>query len=275
METFRKGLLDATRSLVPADIICKNASIFNPFTCAWEKGTLAIREGIVLGIGDYSGKIVHDFTGMYIIPGLIDAHVHIESSLVTPREYARLVALHGTTTVVADPHEIANVAGTAGLEFMLAEREGAAADIRYLLPSCVPATPMETGGATLDASDLRPFIAREGILGLGEMMNVPGVLAGDPGIGEKLALSPVRDGHAPLLHGKDLNAYILAGLQSDHECTTLAEAQEKLERGMYIFIREGSTERNIAALIPLVNPATVSRCCFATDDCHADLLDGT
>ena len=156
--------------------------------------------------------------------------------------------------------------------FMLAEREGAATDIRYLLPSCVPATPMEAGGATLDAADLRPFIEREGVLGLGEMMNVPGVLAGDPGIGEKLALSPVRDGHAPLLSGKDLNAYILAGLQSDHECTTLAEAQEKLERGMYIFIREGSTERNIAALIPLVNPATVSRCCFATDDCHADLL---
>jgi adenine deaminase len=272
METFRKGLIDATRGLVPADVICTHASIFNPFTCSWEKGTLAIKDGTILGIGDYAGKTVHDFTGLYMIPGLIDAHVHIESSLLTPREYARLVALHGTTTVVADPHEIANVAGSAGLEFMLAEREGAAADIRYLLPSCVPATPQETGGATLDASDLRPFIAREGILGLGEMMNVPGVLTGDPGIGEKLALSPVRDGHAPLLRGKDLNAYILAGLQSDHECTNLAEAEEKLERGMYIFIREGSTERNIAALIPLVNPATVSRCCFATDDCHTDLL---
>jgi adenine deaminase len=215
---------------------------------------------------------VYDFTGLYIVPGLIDAHVHIESSLVTPREYARLVVLHGTTTVVADPHEIANVAGTAGLLFMLAEREGAATDIRYLLPSCVPATPTETGGATLDAADLRPFIEREGVLGLAEMMNVPGVLAGDPGIGEKLALATVRDGHAPQLLGKDLNAYLLAGLQSDHECTALAEAQEKLERGMYIFIREGSTERNIAALIPLVNPATVSRCCFATDDCHAGLL---
>ena len=272
METFKKDLLDAARGLVPADIICKNASIFNPFTCSWETGTLAIKNGIVLGIGDYAGKAVYDFKGLYIVPGLIDAHVHIESSLVTPREYARLVALHGTTTVVADPHEIANVAGTAGLEFMLAEREGAAADIRYLLPSCVPATPMEAGGATLDAADLRLFIGKEGILGLGEMMNVPGVLAGDPGIGEKIALSPVRDGHAPFLSGKDLNTYILAGLQSDHECTTLAEAQEKLARGMYIFIREGSIERNIAALIPLVSPATVSRCCFATDDCHADLL---
>ena len=272
METFRKDLLDAARGLVPADIICKNASIFNPFTCSFETGTLAIKDGIVLGIGNYTGKTVHDFNGLYIVPGLIDAHVHIESSLLTPREYARLVALHGTTTVIADPHEIANVAGAAGLLFMLHEREGAAADIRYLLPSCVPATPMETGGATLDATDLRPFIEREGVLGLAEMMNVPGVLAGDPGIGEKLALATIRDGHAPQLSGKDLNAYIVAGLQSDHECTTLAEAQEKLERGMYIFIREGSTERNIAALIPLVNPATVSRCCFATDDCHAGLL---
>ncbi len=272
METFRKDLLDAARGLVPADIICKNGSIFNPFTCSWEGGTLAIKNGIVLGIGEYSGKTVYDFRGLYIVPGLIDAHVHIESSLLTPREYTRLVASHGTTTIVADPHEIANVAGTAGLEFMLAEREGAAADIRYLLPSCVPATPAEVGGATLDAADLRPFMGRDGILGLGEMMNVPGVLAGDDGIGQKLALSMVRDGHAPILAGRDLNAYILAGLQSDHECTTLAEAQEKLERGMYIFIREGSTERNIAALIPLVNPATVSRCCFATDDCHADLL---
>jgi adenine deaminase len=272
MKMERIDLLDAARGLVPADIICKNAGVFNPFTCSWETGTLAVKDGIVLGIGDYAAKSVYDFQGQYIVPGLIDAHVHIESSLLTPREYARLVALHGTTTVVADPHEIANVAGSAGLEFMLAEREGAAADILYMLPSCVPATPTEAGGATLDAAALGPFIGREGVLGLAEMMNVPGVLAGEPNIREKLALSPVRDGHAPLLSGKDLNAYILAGLQSDHECTTLAEAQEKLERGMYIFIREGSTERNIAELIPLVNPATVSRCCFATDDCHADLL---
>ncbi len=272
MNAFRKDLLDAGRGLAPADVVCKNGRIFNPFTCSWDTGTLAIKDGIVLGIGDYAGKKVLDFTGKYIVPGLIDAHVHIESSLLTPREYARLVALHGTTTVVADPHEIANVAGTAGIEYMLAEREGAAADILFMLPSCVPATPMETGGAVLDPADLRPFTGNQGILGLGEMMNVPGVLAGDPVIGEKLALSPLRDGHAPLLSGKDLNAYILAGLQSDHECTALSEAREKLERGMYLFIREGSTEQNIAALIPVVTPASVSRCSFATDDCHADLL---
>jgi adenine deaminase len=272
MDTFRKNLIDAARGISPADAVFKNARIFNPFTLSWDEGTLAIKDGIVLGNGDYPAKKVYDLKGSFIVPGLIDAHVHIESSLLFPREYARLVACHGTTTVVADPHEIANVAGAGGLDFMLAEREGAAADILYLLPSCVPATPTETGGAVLDAADLRPYIGREGVLGIAEMMNVPGVLAADPEIGKKLSLSSVRDGHAPGLSGKDLNAYILAGLQSDHECTHLPEAQEKLERGMYIFIREGSTERNIRDLIPLVSPAVVSRCCFATDDCHADIL---
>jgi adenine deaminase len=272
METFKKDLIDAARGLSPADSVFKNAAVFNPFTLSWDEGTLAIKDGVILGIGDYRGKKEYNLRGSSIIPGLIDAHVHIESSLLSPREYARLVVFHGTTTVIADPHEIANVAGAAGLEFMLAEREGAALDILYLLPSCVPATATETGGAVLDDGDLRQFITREGVLGIAEMMNVPGVLNSDPAIGAKLGLSPLRDGHAPLLSGKDLNAYILAGLQSDHECTGLAEAREKLSRGMYIFIREGSTEQNIRELIPLVNPATVSRCSFATDDCHVDLL---
>src|SRR5512136_1235641 len=194
METKRTDLLEAARGLVPADIICKNAGIFNPFTCSWEQGTLAIKDGIVLGIGDYAGKAIYDFRGLYIVPGLIDAHVHIESSLLTPREYARLVALHGTTTVIADPHEIANVAGQQGIDFMLAERPGACIDIRYLLPSCVPATLNDTGGARLDARDLGRFIGCDGILGLGEMMNVPGVLSADPVIGEKLRLFSLRDG---------------------------------------------------------------------------------
>ncbi|MDD1676954.1 MAG: amidohydrolase family protein, partial [Methanomicrobiales archaeon] len=173
---------------------------------------------------------------------------------------------------IADPHEIANVAGAGGIGFMLAERPGACIDIRYLLPSCVPATPLDEGGATLDARDLERFIGCDGIQGLGEMMNVPGVLAADPAIREKLRLSPLREGHAPLLTGHDLNAYILAGLQSDHECTVREEAEEKLRAGMYIYIREGSTERNIADLIGLVTPKTVARCCFASDDCHADIL---
>jgi adenine deaminase len=272
METFSKDMLDAARGLKPADAVFKNAIIFNPFTCDWEHGTLAVKNGLVLGIGTYTGKMEYDFQDSYIVPGLIDAHVHIESSLLVPREYARLVALHGTTTVMADPHEIANVAGTRGIDFMLDERQGAVIDILYLLPSCVPATPLSTGGAVLDGRDLMQFVGRKGILGLAEMMNVPGVLAADPGIGEKLRLFSLRDGHAPLLTGNDLNAYILAGMQSDHECTRLAEAEEKLRRGMYIFIREGSTECNIADLIGMVTPGNVSRCCFASDDCHADTL---
>ena len=265
-------MIDGARGLEPADMIFENASIFNPFTCSWDEGTFAVKNGIVLGIGDYTGKTVKDCTGQYIVPGLIDAHVHIESSLLTPPEYARLVASHGTTTVIADPHEIANVAGISGLDYMLASRENTVIDILFMLPSCVPATPADVGGAVLDATDLRRYIGHEGVLGLGEMMNVPGVLGGDPGIARKIALSGIRDGHAPGLSGKDLNAYVLAGLQSDHECTMLAEAEEKLKKGMYIFIREGSTEQNIEALIPLVSATTVPRCCFATDDCHPDLL---
>jgi adenine deaminase len=272
MEPEKNDMIAAARGTLPADLVIRNAKIFNPFTGSWDEGDLAVKDRHILGIGEYTGTAELDLAGKYIIPGLIDSHVHIESSLLTPREYARLVARHGTTTVIADPHEIANVAGTRGLEFMLREREGAAIDIRYMLPSCVPATPLDVGGATLTSRDLERFAGREGIAGLGEMMNFPGVLAGDPEVLAKIALCPVRDGHAPFLSGNDLNAYILTGLQSDHECTTRAEAEEKLKKGMYIYIREGSTERNIEELAPLVTPLTVSRCCFATDDCHTDLL---
>jgi len=272
MDLFTRDFLDAARGIVPADAVFSGADIFNPFTCSWERGSLAVKNGRVLGTGDYTGKTEYDFSGAYIVPGLIDAHVHIESSLIRPGEYARLVAIHGTSTVIADPHEIANVAGVEGIRFMLEERRNLPVDIRYLLPSCVPATPADAGGAILEAVDLAPFVSDPGILGLAEMMNVPGVLNGDSGIRDKLALSKIRDGHAPLLTGKDLNAYILAGLQSDHECTSRAEADEKLRKGMYIYIREGSTEHNIEELIQVVTSTTVSRCCFATDDCHADLL---
>jgi adenine deaminase len=268
----QKTLIDAARGITPADAVFKNASIFNSFTCSWDEMTIAVKDGMILGTGDYRGKQEYNVSGKYLVPGLIDAHVHIESSLVTPHEYSLLVAQHGTATVIADPHEIANVAGGAGIEFMLSQRKGLPVDIRYMLPSCVPATPLDIGGSTLDAVDLARFKDREGVLGLGEMMNVPGVLAGDPDLFKKLGIFPLSDGHAPALSGKDLNAYILAGLQSDHECSHLAEAEEKIRNGMYVYLREGSTERNIEALAPLVTPHTVSRCCFSTDDCHADML---
>ena len=272
MNLFSRGMIDAARGLTPADTVYRNAEVFDPFTCSWEKGDLAVKDGFVLGIGDYSGRTEVELDGTYMVPGLIDAHVHIESSLLIPKEYARLVAVHGTTTVIADPHEIANVSGKEGIRYMLGEREGACTDILYMLPSCVPATPADTGGASLDAGALSGFVGCEGVLGLGEMMNVPGVLAADGEIGRKLELAAIRDGHAPHIAGRDLNAYVLAGLQSDHECTTLAEAREKLRRGMYLYIREGSTERNIAGLVDAVTPETAARCCFATDDRHADAL---
>ena len=272
MKSFQKDLIDAARGITPADAVFNNASIFNPFTCSWDERTLAVKDGIILGTGDYQGKKEYNVSGKYIVPGLIDAHVHIESSLLIPRQYSRLVAQHGTATVIADPHEIANAAGGAGIEFMLSQRKGLPVDIRYMLPSCVPATPLDMGGSALDAADLARFKDRDGVLGLGEMMNVPGVLAGDPDLFKKLDIFSLRDGHAPALSGKDLNAYIIAGLQSDHECTQLAEAEEKIRNGMYVYLREGSTERNIEALAPLVTPLTVSRCCFSTDDCHADML---
>ena len=272
MPEQKDRLIDAARGLVKADVVYSNTELFNPFTCEWERGSLAVTNGLVVGIGDYRGLIEHDMGGARIVPGLIDAHVHIESSLVTPGEYARLVSSRGTTTVIADPHEIANVAGIDGIEFMLRETNDLPVDIFYMLPSCVPATPLDQGGAVLSAKDLRHFIGRTNVLGIGEVMNVPGVLAHDHQLLEKIALSGIVDGHAPLLSGTDLNAYVLAGMQSDHECTRVDEAEEKLRRGMYIFLRQGSTERNISDLAGIVNACTAPRCCFATDDCHADML---
>jgi adenine deaminase len=272
MAKRKDRLIDAARGLVRADAVFSNAEIFNPFSCEWKRENFAITDGIIVGFGKYQGLEEHDMRGARIVPGLIDSHVHIESSLLTPAEYARLTSLRGTTSVIADPHEIANVAGVGGIEFMLREAQNLPVDIFYMLPSCVPATPMDKGGAALSADDLRPFIGRTNVIGIGEVMNVPGVLAHDHPLFDKIALSRLVDGHAPMLSGADLNAYVLAGMQSDHECTGIAEAGEKLKRGMYIFLRQGSTEQNIADLAGIVTACTAPRCCFATDDCHADML---
>jgi len=256
----------------PADTVFSGCTLFNPLDCSWVKTSFAVTDGVVVGTGDYQGVNIHDLHGARVIPGLIDAHVHVESSLLVPAEYARAVLPHGTTTVIADPHEIANVAGVRGIEYILEEASSSPIDFLFMLPSCVPATPEDPGGAVVSATDLLPFIGASGVLGLGEMMNVPGVLAGDGGVKEKISLCRIRDGHAPGLSGKPLNAYILSGLQSDHECTTLAEAREKLRKGMFIMVREGSTEKNLHDVLPLVTPCSVGRCSFATDDRHADLL---
>lgn len=258
----------------PADTVFSNCSLFNPFDCSWEETSFAVTDGIIAGLGGYGGVEEEGLRGARVVPGLIDAHVHIESSLLVPTEFARAVLPHGTTTVIADPHEIANVAGVRGIEYLLEEASRSPLEILFMLPSCVPSTPDDPGGAILSASDLQPFIGRKGILGLGEVMNVPGVISGDDEVRRKISLCRIRDGHAPGLSGRPLNAYILSGLQSDHECSTLEEALEKLRKGMFIMLREGSTETNLRELLPLVTPCTVGRCSFATDDRHADLLAG-
>jgi len=256
----------------PADHVFSNATIFNPFDCTWEEGDIAVCDGVVVGIGSYRGYVETDLRGAEVVPGLIDAHVHIESSLLTPCEFGRVVLPRGVTTVIADPHEIANVAGLEGIEFMLREARHTPLDILLMVPSCVPATPRDTGGAILSSDEIAAFRGREGVIGLGEMMNVPGVLECDPDVWKKLSLFSPVDGHAPGLRGKLLNAYILAGIDSDHESIGLDEAREKLRRGMYIMIREGAAARNLSDLVPLLTTGGKTRCCFATDDRPADML---
>jgi len=270
----RMDCIGSALGLEPADVLFTNACLYDPFSCDWIETDIAIEKGWIVGCGEgYRGNATHDLRGARVIPGLIDAHAHIESSLLVPSEYARVVASHGTTTVIADPHEIANVCGAEGIEYMLREREGLPVDILLMLPSCVPATPRDIGGAILSAHELQVFATRNGVIGLGEVMDVPGVLGKDPGLWEKMALFSLKDGHAPLLSGRELNAYVCAGIQSDHECTGLDEAREKLARGMYVFIREGTAGQNLQALLPLAGPFTAPRLAYATDDRHADALE--
>lgn len=265
-------LIEVARGIHPAELVVKNARVFNPFTSEWEETGFAVHQGRIAGIGEYQGLRELDARNHFVLPGFIDAHVHIESSLLTPSEYGRLVLTHGTTTVIADPHEIANVCGKAGIDYMIKARTHSPLDICYTAPSCVPATPLDESAENLESDKLRPYIESGGFIGLSEMMNVPGVLNEAPEVLAKLALSDIRDGHAPFLTGPDLQAYIAAGIQSDHETITEPEGREKIRRGMYLFIREGSTEQNLRDLLPIVNRKTVPRCSFCTDDRHVDLL---
>ncbi|HDQ08403.1 MAG TPA: adenine deaminase [Methanoculleus sp.] len=268
-----RSLINTALGQEAGDIFFTNATLFNPFSCEWEENvSFVVKDGYIAGFGDYSAGSTVSLHAKKIIPGLIDGHVHIESSLLTPVEYGRAVLPRGTTTVIADPHEIANVAGTDGIRYMLGERLHTPLDILYMLPSCVPATPLETAGAELGAAELAPFVGKEGIIGLAEMMDVPGVLSGDDEVWKKIGLCPLVDGHCPQQSGPSLCAYILSGIQSDHECTGHEEALEKLRRGMYVMIREGSTERNLISLLPLLSACRISRVMFATDDRHADML---
>jgi len=252
------------------DLLIKNGMVVDVFSGEIEKRDVAVFEGVIVGFGDYRAREIIDVKGDFLCPGFIDGHVHIESSMVTIPEFARAVIPNGTTSVVIDPHEIANVLGREGIRFMAKSAKGVPLNVFIMIPSCVPATHMETSGATLKAADLGPLLKEPWAIGLAEMMNFPGVIFRDPEVLKKIEIAKGKriDGHAPMLSGKGLYAYLTAGIRSDHECTTGKEAKEKLKNGMWIMIREGTTARNLRSLIPLVHPKNSRRFFFVTDDRH-------
>lgn len=271
-ETLKKKLIDVAAGRDKAELVFKNVKYLNVFTNRFVTADVAITSGYVAGIGDYNGENEIDCTGRYLVPGFIDSHIHLESSIVSPKTFSRVVSAHGTTAVVTDPHEITNVLGTDGIEYMLKATENLPIDVFFVISSCVPASPFDENGAVINHLDTEKYMDNPRVLGLAEMMNFPGTVGGDGEI-IKMILSAensgkVTDGHAPGLGGKSLNAYAAAGVMSDHECTTAEEALEKLSLGQYIMIRQGTAGRNLEALVPLLNGDTYTRCLFATDDKH-------
>ncbi|MDR4077361.1 MAG: adenine deaminase [Ruminococcus sp.] len=262
-----------------ADLVLKNAKYLNVFSNEFLCGDIAVANGLIAGVGKYDGKIEIDVSGKLVLPGFIDAHIHLESSMVTPAEFAKAVVAHGTTTVITDPHEITNVMGIDGVEYMIQASQNLPIDVHFMMPSCVPATEIDESGAELDCKDIDLCLDNKKVLGLAEMMNYVGVINGDKNVLSKIVTSQAHhkkiDGHAPELSGNDLNAYIAAGVYSDHECSTFENALEKLRKGQFIMIREGTAAHNLKALMPLLTQQYYSRCMFATDDKHpSDLLYG-
>lgn len=262
-----------------ADLVLKNAKYLNVFSNEFLCGDIAVANGLIAGVGQYDGKTEIDVSGKLVLPGFIDAHIHLESSMVTPAEFAKAVVAHGTTTVITDPHEITNVMGIDGVEYMIQASQNLPIDVHFMMPSCVPATEIDESGAELDCKDIDLYLDNKKVLGLAEMMNYVGVINGDKNVLSKIVTSQAHhkkiDGHAPELSGNDLNAYIAAGVYSDHECSTFENALEKLRKGQFIMIREGTAAHNLKALMPLLTQQYYSRCMFATDDKHpSDLLYG-
>lgn len=262
-----------------ADLVLKNAKYLNVFSNEFLCGDIAVANGLIAGVGKYDGKTEIDVSGKLVLPGFIDAHIHLESSMVTPAEFAKAVVAHGTTTVITDPHEITNVMGIDGVEYMIQASQNLPIDVHFMMPSCVPATEIDESGAELDCKDIDLYLDNKKVLGLAEMMNYVGVINGDKNVLSKIVTSQAHhkkiDGHAPELSSNDLNAYIAAGVYSDHECSTFENALEKLRKGQFIMIREGTAAHNLKALMPLLTQQYYSRCMFATDDKHpSDLLYG-
>lgn len=262
-----------------ADLVLKNAKYLNVFSNEFLCGDIAVANGLIAGVGKYDGKTEIDVSGKLVLPGFIDAHIYLESSMVTPAEFAKAVVAHGTTTVITDPHEITNVMGIDGVEYMIQASQNLPIDVHFMMPSCVPATEIDESGAELDCKDIDLYLDNKKVLGLAEMMNYVGVINGDKNVLSKIVTSQAHhkkiDGHAPELSGNDLNAYIAAGVYSDHECSTFENALEKLRKGQFIMIREGTAAHNLKALMPLLTQQYYARCMFATDDKHpSDLLHG-
>ena len=272
-------VIDVAAGRRKADLVLKNATFVNVFSGELETADIAVCQGLVVGIGAYEGLVETDMTGKIVCPGFLDAHIHLESSLVSPAEFARAVLPHGTTTVITDPHEITNVMDTDGIDYMLSATEELPVDVRFMIPSCVPASPVDESGANLDHRDIDSFFLHPRVQGLAEMMNFPGIIGADPATVAKIITSQAHhkkiDGHAPGLTGKDLNAYIAAGVYSDHECATVEDAMAKLKLGQFIMVRDGTAARNLEALMPLLRSERLfDRCMFCTDDKHpSDLLE--
>ena len=274
----KQRIIAAAAGREPADLVLKNATFVNVFSNELSTMDIAVAEGLIVGMGSYQGRSEVDCTGKIVLPGFLDAHIHLESSLVSPTEFVKAVLPHGTTTVVTDPHEIANVMGTDGIEYMLQATEDLPVDVRFMLPSCVPATPLDESGAILDYRAIDSFYDHPRVQGLAVMRNFVAAINGDEQTVEKIVAAQAHhkkiDGHAPDLQGNDLNAYIAAGVYSDHECHDVKDAIAKLERGQFIMIREGTAARNLEALMPLLTGKYADRCMFCTDDKHPnDLLE--
>ncbi len=267
-------LIEVAAGRREADLLLAGAQVVDVFGHRLLRADVALAGGRIAGLGDYRARRTIDLSGRYLAPGLIDAHLHLESSLLLPAEFARLAAPRGTALCVCDPHEIANVMGLAGVRLLARLAKKLPVEFLFSLPSCVPASPLETSGHKLEAAQLSRLAAEPWVAGLGEVMNFPGLVAGDPNLLAKLEVTPgkPRDGHAPGLSGQALAAYLACGIASDHECTTLAEAEEKISAGCHIMIREGSTARNLAALLPLVRPETLPRLILVSDDLSPEEL---
>lgn len=272
-----KRLIDVAAGREPADLVLKNANVIDVYQAEMISGDLAIVDGKIAGInGEYQGKETIDLKGKIVAPGFIDPHIHVESSYVTPEEFSRLLVPHGTTTVLADPHEIVNVLGLSGLDYMIEAAKETALDIRYMMPSCVPATNMENAGAVIEAADMISSFEKKQVDGLAEFMNFPGVIHAQDEVLDKLLAAKERglriDGHSPMVFNEELNAYAAAGIANDHECSTVEELKDRIARGMYVFLREGSVTQNLRTLLNGVTDNNYQRCVLSADDLQAKTI---